>query len=189
MKYDTTKELTRGAKRTFGAFKDGMFTLLAQKPFEEITVNEICDLTSYPRATFYNYFDDKYDLLNYCWKWIEKEIQLDEFDQMDPNESLYIFFDRICDLCEDNIDLIHKILQNNHEANYMFSSFRTYVNTQMWTIFDKCHTSEQYKIPKGIIAEHYNNTLLLILEWYNLKEHVCTREDAHEYLRYLLGNL
>lgn len=189
MKYDAAKELTRGAKRTFGAFKNGMFALLAKKPFEEITVNEICDLTSYPRATFYNYFDDKYDLLNYCWKWIEKEIQLDEYDQMDPDESLYIFFDRICDLCEDHIDLIYKILQNNQEANYMFSSFRTYVNIQVRAIFDKCQMEGQYKIPKGIIAQHYSNTLLLILEWCNRKENACTRKDAHKYLRYLLGNL
>ena len=67
MKYDITKRATKGAQRTLEAFSGTMFELLSRKSFEEITVNELCQQSNYPRATFYNYFDDKYDLLNYCW--------------------------------------------------------------------------------------------------------------------------
>ena len=59
MKYDLTKPLTRGAKRTLDAFRREMFSLLSEKPFEEITVGELCENAQYPRATFYNYFDGK----------------------------------------------------------------------------------------------------------------------------------
>lgn len=38
MKYDLTKPLTRGAKRTLDAFRREMFSLLSGKTFEEITV-------------------------------------------------------------------------------------------------------------------------------------------------------
>ena len=58
MKYDLTKPLTRGAKRTLDAFRREMFSLLSEKTFEENTVGELCENAQYPRATFYNYLDD-----------------------------------------------------------------------------------------------------------------------------------
>ena len=59
MKYDSTKSLTKGAKRTLETFTGKMFMLLSEKSFEEITVGQLCEVAQYPRATFYNYFDDK----------------------------------------------------------------------------------------------------------------------------------
>ena len=76
MKYDLSKPITRGAKRTLDALNGAMFLLLSEKSFEELTVGELCEQAQYPRATFYNYFDDKYDLLNYCWLSLAEKIGL-----------------------------------------------------------------------------------------------------------------
>ena len=65
MKIDVTKQLTLGARRTLKAFRIAMFEELSEKEFDKITVNDICQRSEYPRATFYNYFDDKLDLLQY----------------------------------------------------------------------------------------------------------------------------
>ena len=43
---------------------DSLRQLMTHRPFEKITIKEICDKTGVIRATFYNYFDDKYDCLN-----------------------------------------------------------------------------------------------------------------------------
>jgi AcrR family transcriptional regulator len=67
MKYDMNRNMTRSAARILAAFTSAMAGLASEKPFEEITVQELCAKAGYPRATFYNYFDDKYDLLDYCW--------------------------------------------------------------------------------------------------------------------------
>ena len=48
---------------------------------------------------------------------------------------------------------------------------------------------EHYKIPYEIIADHYCNTILLVLEWHFLKGNTCSKEQAHEYLKFLLGTL
>lgn len=48
--------------------------LLSEKSFEEITVGQLCEAAQYPRATFYNYFDDKYDLLGYCWQTLAAQV-------------------------------------------------------------------------------------------------------------------
>ncbi|MBQ3089908.1 MAG: TetR/AcrR family transcriptional regulator [Oscillospiraceae bacterium] len=45
------------------ALKEAFWTLYLQKPAEQITVREICDLAGYNRSTFYQYFRDVYDVL------------------------------------------------------------------------------------------------------------------------------
>lgn len=50
-------------RRTRKAFVAAAATLLKQKEFFDISVIDICDQAGIPRATFYNYFEDKYDLV------------------------------------------------------------------------------------------------------------------------------
>ena len=92
MKYDHTKKTNRFAARTLKDFSTTMFSLLEEKPFESITVLQICQIANYPRATFYNYFEDKYDLLEYCWSLIKDRIQLDDaVDVHHPHETFELF--------------------------------------------------------------------------------------------------
>lgn len=44
---------------------EGLYLLVLEKPFEKITVKQICDKTGVIRGTFYNHFMDKYDALEY----------------------------------------------------------------------------------------------------------------------------
>lgn len=60
--------------------------LLEQKPFESIQVNELCQACMIPKSTFYNYFDDKYDLLNYLFQRWEEQIY-PEVSQIGPRPS------------------------------------------------------------------------------------------------------
>ena len=82
MKYDLSQKLSRGAVRTINAFTGSMFSLLSEKSFESVSVNEICLQSGYPRATFYNYFDDKYDLLTCCWIKLAQAIGFEEFKSL-----------------------------------------------------------------------------------------------------------
>ena len=49
----------RTKAKLFASFKE----LLAEKTFEEITINEICARSDIRRATFYKHFSNKYDFL------------------------------------------------------------------------------------------------------------------------------
>ena len=44
---------------------EGLYILMQQKPFEKITIKQICDKTGVIRGTFYNHFMDKYEALEY----------------------------------------------------------------------------------------------------------------------------
>lgn len=49
--------------RTVRDFQNALETILRTKPFEKITVDQICDEALLHRSSFYRYFHDKYDLL------------------------------------------------------------------------------------------------------------------------------
>lgn len=55
-------ENRRGMMRIF--LFENLRDLMLKNIFEKITIKQICDETGVIRATFYNYFDDKYDCLN-----------------------------------------------------------------------------------------------------------------------------
>lgn len=50
-------------RKTKKALFDAFIKLLAEKPFDEITVNELCDSAGIRRATFYKHYSDKFDFL------------------------------------------------------------------------------------------------------------------------------
>ena len=186
MKYDLTKPLTRGAKRTLEAFSKEMFVLLSKKPFEEITVGELCENAQYPRATFYNYFDDKYDLLNYCWISLAEKIRLSEYHYAPKSQMLFLYFNRIYSFTKEHLEIISKVLLHNPEVGYMFSSLRNFMNSQMRTIFNDCPDAIEREIPTALLAEHYSNTLFLVWQWTIMKDRECKSQQAQDYLRNLL---
>ena len=55
-------EYRKGMMKTF--LLENLRALMIKNMFEKITIKQICDETGVIRATFYNYFDDKYDCLN-----------------------------------------------------------------------------------------------------------------------------
>src|SRR5574344_937114 len=60
--------------RTLKLLRNDLLDMMTKKPFEEIKINEICEVAMVHRTTFYTHFEDKYDLLEYCIKQAEKEI-------------------------------------------------------------------------------------------------------------------
>ena len=162
------------------------FSLLAEKPFEKITVGELCENAQYPRATFYNYFDDKYDLLNYCWLSLAEEIGLSEYHYAPESQMLFLYFDRICSFTKEHIEVISRALHHNSEVGYMFSSLRSFMNRQMRVIFKDCPDALEKKMPTELLADHYSNTLFLVWQWTVTKERSCDSQQAQDYLRKLL---
>ena len=51
-------------KRTRKLLQDALWTLLQEKPFEEILVQDITDVATLNRATFYDHYTDKFALFD-----------------------------------------------------------------------------------------------------------------------------
>ena len=66
MKGKGVKKLDIRVQKTYDKLYKTFFELLEKKPYESITVLEICNETGVHRATFYKHFIDKQDFVNFC---------------------------------------------------------------------------------------------------------------------------
>jgi hypothetical protein len=187
MKYDVSKKPTIGATRTLNALYRAMFLRLCEKSFEEIPVQELCDIAMLPRATFYNYFDDKYDLLSYCWTILRSKTDPGVEKHCNSQERLFLLMDNIIDLFEANLATVNRILKCNLPNQYLINDLRIYLTTEMIKICHESPLQHHNKIPEGMAAKLYSYAVLIILEWKFVDKKECSKAQAHEFLELLVN--
>ena len=76
-------------KRTINQIIQATTQLLHEKPFTELTVQDICDASLVHRSTFYRYFDDKYLLLRHVIRVVSEEIFYSYAQKVEPNCTIF----------------------------------------------------------------------------------------------------
>lgn len=189
MKYDFSKKMTKFAQRALEDFSRVLFETLEQKNIENITVGELCEKANYPRATFYNYFDDIYDLLNYCWRRVAGDIAIDDYRSIPAEDRTYILFERCYTYLSGYREVIEKIMSHNPLDGRFVESLRRYIKEQIYSIIVNSPCSEKYVVPYELMAEHYANTIQMLLEWCFIRRERMSKEKALNALHYLLEGL
>lgn len=185
MKYDLSRTPSRSAKRVLGALSDALFAILLKKPFEELTVGEICDESGYPRATFYNYFDDKYDLLNFYWYIVFRQVKLEECSAGSIYETIDECFERLYEMLNENKRVIKKLFVYNKRDGYFVASCKSYLASIIKIMLNKLLSGYADPVPPDIISEHIANTLLLVFGKH-FENPESTKEQTKLYLDTLL---
>lgn len=189
MKHDLSGKLSRPARRALDAFSHAFFALVTRKPLQELSTSELCEEADYPRATFYNYFADKYDLATACWQMMGREIGFGRRDELAPGEALGIMFDRAYDLLTQNRKLLLGVLEHNPLGSPLVASFESYVRSCLAEAFETYPVAHEAPVPDPVLARHYADTVLLVLEWALLDggSAPVERARAHEAVCWLLG--
>ncbi|TGD21005.1 TetR family transcriptional regulator [Companilactobacillus suantsaicola] len=187
MKYDPNKKQSRGIERTQRAFAAAMFNSLAEKPFDKITVNALCKRADYPRATFYNYFDDKFDLLDFCWYKIAQDINIEIPNPNIDKSTIIQNFAQIYKLFDQYHILFQNIIDNNPIDSQLVNHFIHYFTEVIYESI-KCNLNlKAIKAPAELVAQHCSTTIIEVLKWIFLGKHDVSLEDAEEYLNELLS--
>ena len=108
-------EITEATRRDFiCAFCD----YYLERPIEKITVKEISEKAGYSRVTFYNYFKDPYDLLNYMEEEFISCIINEISSNIEQNKILDNFVFTFDKLVNEN-ELYSQVLLNNpHNSQF-----------------------------------------------------------------------
>ncbi|TPF97087.1 hypothetical protein EP30_03850 [Bifidobacterium sp. UTCIF-39] len=189
MKKDLDAKLSRGTVRTLEAFSGAMMELLQTKPLASISINELCERSSYPRATFYNYFDDRDDLLNYCWIALSGRMRIDDLESTEPARRVDVALDMMADVLEGNAAMLEGVLDHNPVGGPMFASLRAFITRRSRELMRSCVDAERHSLPVELVADHYANVLMLVLEWSYLRGHGLTRSELHGYAHALLDGV
>ncbi len=100
-----------------------------------------------PAPPFYNYFDDKYDLLQYCLMTARDQLDSGYRDMDNCSERMNCLMENCFDYLDQNIDTVQKILRNNPANQYLINQVRLYLLSNMSAAFQSNPNSHQFKVP------------------------------------------
>lgn len=135
-------------QKTYKALILAFQELIQEKPFEKITVKELCSRAQTRTATFYNHFSDKYDFFSFMIKELRKErTELAEIQYTSEHpENYYI------QLIQDGFNFIeeHARMVENIESD-------TLLTTIMQTVSDEITLNLKSHLEKDMISEKHKN--------------------------------
>lgn len=189
MKIDLSGKTGRFARRTLSEFSKKMILLLTDMPLEEISVRKLCDICNYPRSTFYNYFDDIYDLMDYCWIVIVKDMNLEQYMKIPAEDRTKEIFLMLYDYLDGYRPQIHKILSKNSLNGRCMSSLRLFMREQIKDIVSRCPYTKDFPLRKDVMVDYYAVTIEMLLEKCFLEKIPLNKEEAVQSLEFLLGTI
>ena len=189
MKFDLLGKTSRFAKRTLADFSEKMIVMLEDMSLEEISVQKICDVCNYPRSTFYNYFDDIYDLMDYCWIAIMKDMDIEKYLNVQEEQNTEQIFSLLYEYLDPYRLQIHRILLKNGLEGRCMASLRAFMKKQIGQIISKCPGTRDFPVREDIMVDYYAATLEMLLEKCFFAKEQLSKEEALQAVDFLLGSV
>ena len=199
MKLDSSKPLTIGARRTLKALVEAMEQMLAKKDFEQIQIKEICDMSMIPRATFYNYFEDKYDLLDYVFhveitpllQGAAKDAGAEASEKesgawTDPRCGHIRIIDALFSAAEEHKEELAAILRKNPVGGAFVRIYEAFFRKEVYRYIYATGVYDNYEIPPELVAQVTADVILDVYEWVYIKGNETPREAIDRYIRKML---
>ena len=189
MKINLSDKTSRFVKRTLTDFSEKMIIMLENMPLEGISVRKICDICNYPRSTFYNYFDDIYDLMDYCWIAIMKDMDIEKYLNVQEEQNTEQIFLLLYEYLDQYRLQIHRILLKNSLDGRCMASLHVFMKKQIGKIISTCLGTKDFPVREDVMVDYYAATIEMLLgKCFFAREHL-SKEEALQAVRFLLGSV
>lgn len=174
-------------KMTKALIGESLKVLMRNHPFEKITIKMITDEAGVIRPTFYNYFCDKYEVV----EWIFNEYIIEKvramFEQKMYTEGLKLLF-----VCMKNDCAFYRkafeITSQNAFTDIIRNSLHNLFLSEMSEIYIENQTNNPL-VTAELVAAFYANSLSNLLQmWIQSNNQQCTAENMVEAYAYLLSH-
>ena len=175
--------------KTKKSLYDGLLSIMENKAFEDIKVSEICNVSLVNRSTFYDHFNDKYELLSSLLNDLENDLA-DKLEENHNFTSAKDYYMKIVELLfnhiSNNLDIYSSIIKNNNNS-ISSDIFRT---TILKDVENKLKENNSYDedIPIEIISNFYVSASINVCILYVIEPNKYTKDDILNYLDKLLPN-
>lgn len=185
--------MDRRVKRTISSIEGGFVHLLKEYSIHEITVQQIADEADVNRATFYKYYQDKYDLLNEIEnKEIERiKLNVDYHDLENKRISEMSDLDGIVDsipydvmkVVLDNIEL-YQVLFNMKRESLIEEKLSDTIVQNLSTVL---HSEKNINgIPFRYFHTYVAGALISTIKFWVLDKDRVSKEELAQYLHLLV---
>ncbi len=174
--------------KTHRALTEAFWQMLAEKKFEDITVNELCERAMVRRATFYKHFADKYEFFAFIVRSKQAEFDAEirqELDDTRPRSFYLGIIRRALDFLNSNEKLVQTVLGSNTLPDVLdILSTQTTID-----ITQKLKEDGQNGVPlpasPQVMAHFFTGALVYTLRWWITQKNVAEAELMEEIARLL----
>lgn len=175
--------------RTRKLLSNALFELLQTKKFDELSVLDICEKAMVHRATFYNHFEDKSHLLEFCLEDLQEELFNKTVNQKKYSSAKEMYLNlisNIFDYVEENKEKIYKIMEYNN-IDKMKNLINNFLITSVRYLISHNEFNDTYTLPQKVIVDFLVGGLSNIgFSWILSKEKE-TKETLLGYVGILLN--
>lgn len=160
-------ELDRRVLRTRRILQEALVSLMKERQYDKITVQDIIDRANVGRSTFYSHFVTKDELLRSC---IELMIQsLSRYIPHTPDDTDHYGMIPVADLfkhIQENSRLV-KALIKGKSADLFVDKIQEYLNEKFEEfISELLRKGKQTAMPIPILSNYICGTLIFLLKWW-----------------------
>ena len=162
-------------EKTRQAFIDIFCELYSQKPIEKISIQEIANKSGYNRSTFYQYFTDIYELLDYAETDLLNYIKEELAKEKNPTvQNMLHCFEK-----ENHMSALHALFGDYGSVHFL-ERIKKEIPVDQWAS----------KIPKDTAAtpylvEFYISTTLSLLRLWFRRQNDLPRDELFELIHNL----
>lgn len=175
--------------RTRVLLSKALFELLETTPFEKISVMDICEKAMVHRATFYNHFTDKEDLLEYSIDEIKESL----FNRTIKNETYNTSKEMYMSLISKVIDFVDEnrkqflLILNINSFEKITGLLLTTIKRSIRYLTSKNQYKETYTLPTNVVIDFLSGGITnLGLNWLQASN-PCSKEELLGYFDILLN--
>lgn len=175
--------------RTRVLLSKALFELLETTPFEKISVMDICEKAMVHRATFYNHFTDKEDLLEYSIDEIKESL----FNATIKNETYNTSKEMYMSLISKVIDFVDEnrkqflLILNINSFEKITGLLLTTIKRSIRYLTSKNQYKETYTLPTNVVIDFLSGGITnLGLNWLQASN-PCSKEELLGYFDILLN--
>lgn len=115
-------------RKTKRALSEAFASLLQEKHFEEITINELCDKAEIRRATFYKHYTDKFHFLACFTRSLRDQFDTTFWHEDTPESTVEYYVEYVKKVIS-NLDE-HEVFVNNMLKSAMFPTMLNIITEQ-----------------------------------------------------------
>lgn len=134
-------------------------------------------------------FDDIYDLMDYCWTVIVKDMNLEQYMKIPAEDRTKEIFLMLYEYLDGYRPQIHKILSKNDLNGRCMSSFRLFMREQIKDIVSRCPYTKDFPLREDVMVDYYAVTVEMLLEKCFLEKNPLSKEETVQSLGFLLGTI
>jgi len=175
-------------RRTYKLLSEALLSLLEERPFDKISVIDICNKAMVHRTTFYKHFEDKYQLLVFSIKgflkdFSEKGITNETFDN--PKQYYLAIFKNVLTYMAANPNLFMLLAKN--ETDSVMPIVSQLVTEELTSKLKNNEKSGfQFLIPVQVIAHFYAGAVLSLVRWWLMNAESVSIDAMVRYLDLLM---